>query len=229
MGIFDLFKKNKKIEKINEIQSFFDFPRNDEGIKKVVEWLKESKEIILGLDEEGNLVLKRTEDGTIFLSAFTNLHQYSFSDENKGEKFATIDFEGLTKIFENHAEIDLLWLNILSDSVQINRSVFTPKRVIKENTEVQIGLPANQPLALIDFLTRYAEKNATINTIYLGLMRNQSEFSYAVFIESDSSKKIVAEIGPKINELCIENELFYPVDFMYENLLKDEQYIIYSK
>ena len=173
--------------------------------------------------------MKQSEDGKVFLSAFTDMAHYSLNGRFKGEQFAVIDFEGLVTIFEKQQKMDFLWLNPASDSAQINRSIFTPTRVIQKNTQIQIGLPESKPNALIDFLILCAEKNTEITAIYLGLIRCNSEFSYAVFIESEDTEKVVAEIGPRINELNGKDELLYPVDFMYDNFLKEEKYLIYRR
>ena len=52
MGFFDRFKKNKNLEqsKTEGVPNFFNFPQNEEGIKKITEWLKQADEIILALD-----------------------------------------------------------------------------------------------------------------------------------------------------------------------------------
>ncbi|MDA9472244.1 enhanced serine sensitivity protein SseB C-terminal domain-containing protein [Enterococcus sp. 5H] len=225
MGIFDLFKKKKQE---NKVRNFFDFPRNEEGFQQIVEWLKLSTEIILDVDHEGQLSVKIMPDGKVFLSAFTEVGQ-RVPVYTKNDKFIVLDFAGVSKLFEDNAELDFLWLNPNSDSAQINRSVFTPRHAIKKNTEIQIGLPAEPPVVLIDFLVNYAKENPTINHMYLGLARYNDEFSYLVFLDSEQTERIVPEIGPEISALCIDEKIVYPVDFVYDNFLADEQYLIYKK
>lgn len=226
MGIFDLFKKNKPVEQ--QVTNFFTFPRNDEGIQQVIDWVKQAQNMIIDLDENNHLIVKKTAEGSLFISAYTELGQRT-PPYTEGEKFATVGFPELVQIFEENVEIDFLLLNPFSDSVQINRMAFTPKHVMKKDTQVQVGLPAEKPMGIINFLVAYGEKDSTVAAIYLGLMRYDSAFSYAVYIDSSEVEKIVPMIGPEISKICKEEHVPYPVDFIYTEFLKAEQYLIYKK
>jgi predicted transcriptional regulator len=220
--MFRLFKKEKKIEPTQ----FFDFPRNEEGINKVIDWLKTASELIVDIDQTNHIYVSTTSEGKTFLSVYTDVHQ-RVPAYKKNDRFITLDFAGIVSIFEENMGLDFLWLNPNSDSVQLNRSVFTAHYRVEKNSEIQIGLPAERPVAIIDFLLEYAQSEPSIRRIYLGLMRNKQEFSYVVFIDSDNVKAIVPEIGPKIGELCLADDTLYPVDFIYDNFLNEDQYLIY--
>ncbi|MGX7244388.1 enhanced serine sensitivity protein SseB C-terminal domain-containing protein [Enterococcus quebecensis] len=224
MDIFKFFKKEKK----NKPTNFFNFQRNNDGVQKVIDWVKISSEIIIDIDSNKCFSIGATQEGKRFLSAYTDVSQHVPS-YRKEDRFMTVSFEYLGKIFEENSDLDFLWLNPNSDSIQLNRSVFTSKHAIKKNTEIQIGLPAEKPVVLIDFLSSYARQEVSIKAIYLGLMRHNNEFSYAVFIDSENAEKIIPEIGPKITEICLADNTLYPVDFVYDNFLNDEQYLVYSR
>ena len=224
MTIFDLFKKKQKVTLVNA----FNYPRNEEGIKQVIAWFKTASNVIIDINEDGHISVGSMPDGKIFLYAYTDVSQH-VPAYKKNDHFIVLDFDGIVKLFEENLGIDFLWLNPNTDSVQLNRSVFSSHHVIKQDTKIHIGLPAERPEAIIDFLVAYAKNDPSISAIYLGLMNRQDEFSYAVFIDSERAKEIIPEIGPKIGEICLSSKALYPVDFMYDNFLNEEQYQIYAK
>ncbi|GGC86776.1 enhanced serine sensitivity protein SseB C-terminal domain-containing protein [Enterococcus wangshanyuanii] len=224
MTIFNFFKKKQKVAPSN----VFNYPRNEEGIKQVIAWLKTASNLIIDINGDGHISVGSMPDGKIFLYVYSDVSQ-RVPAYKKNDRFIALDFDGIAKLFEENIGIDFLWLNPNSDSVQLNRSVFSSHHVIKQNTKIHIGLPAERPEAIIDFLVDYAQIEPSISAIYLGLMNNNDEFSYVVFIDSERAKELVPEIGPKIGEICVSSKALYPVDFIYDNFLNEEQYQIYEK
>lgn len=222
MSLLNFFKKEPKPT------NFFSFPRNEEGIQKVIEWLKHSSGVVVDLDATNGLTVSITQQGEQFLTVYTDPLQ-RLPRYKQAERFATIDYKELVALFEANSAIDYIWINPNTDSIQLNRSVFTSQYTIKKNTMVQIGQPATPPTAIIDFLVSYAQTELSIEAIYLALMKNDTEFSYVVFIDSLENEKIVKKIGPEITECCLKNKCEYPVDFFYDDMIKDSKYGIYSK
>ena len=216
-----MFKKNKP-------KNYFDFPRNEESIHKIVEWLKNSSGLMIDVNSNNKLSVSVTTQGEQFLIAYTDVFQ-RIPSYKKSDSFLTIDYNGLVELFETNNVIDYIWINPHSDSVTLNRTVFTAHYTIKENTAIQIGQPEIPPKVIIDFLVEYAEKEPSIDQVFLALMKNQNEFRYVVFVDSAENKAIVKKIGPRISELYLKNDIRFPVDFVYDDLIKELKYLIYSK
>ncbi|MGM0217815.1 enhanced serine sensitivity protein SseB C-terminal domain-containing protein [Enterococcus sp. AZ126] len=216
-----MFKKKKT-------KNYFYFPRNEESIHKIIEWLKNSSGLIIDVNSNNKLSVSVTTQGEQFLIAYTDVFQ-RVPSYKKSDNFITIDYNGLVELFETNNVIDYIWINPHSDSVTLNRTVFTTQYTIKENTAIQIGQPEIPPKVIIDFLVEYAKKEPSIDQVFLALMKNQNEFSYVVFVDSAENKAIVKKIGPRISELYLKNDIRFPVDFVYDDLIKESKYLIYSK
>ncbi|WP_061100569.1 enhanced serine sensitivity protein SseB C-terminal domain-containing protein [Enterococcus faecalis] len=222
MTLFN-FKRKKKSP-----SPFFDFPRNDIGFQKVVDWLKNAEQLIIELDSEGKITLFSTKEGQIYLNMYTDINQSLVSDK-AAKNFATVNYPTIIQIVNEQLDLDFIWLNPHSDSVQLNRVVFSSAYTIKKDTPVQIGLPNHPPKELIDFLIKVGVNDDTIQRIYLALMRNNEEFSFVVKMDSPNAKSIVQSIGPNISQLCKEYQMSYPVDFFYNDMISEDKYLIYSK
>ncbi len=237
MGFFDRFKKNKNLEqsKTEGVPNFFNFPQNEEGIKKITEWLKQADEIILALDASGNLVVRGYPDETV-LVAYTDLFQRKGGWE-KHERIATVDFEGLKDIFAQSLDIDALMINPDSDSVMIFRHIFSSKRKKNENATVYMKKPDREPRELVEILLDFAKKNDDIEKIYLSLMKVDSELSYLVSLEQNSAydfQVIDRQIGERLKRLYAikGTSVLYPVDFTDKGVIgmtEADEYVIYSK
>lgn len=223
MGLFDIFKKQ------NTDKIFFNFPRNEEGINKVVEWIKQSEELILDLNESNNIIVMEMQDGHKYINVYTDLSQKQLMYQ-KNDKFAVTNYEGLAQMFEENAILDFILLNPKTDNVQLNRSVFTSSYEIKKNSVVQIGQPNNPPKELIECLINVAEQNENIKHVYFALMHNEGEFSYVVNIDSSNARdEVTKTFGQKIEQIYKNSDIPYPVDFIYNELIADEEYLIYPK
>ncbi|MGX7010284.1 SseB family protein [Lactococcus cremoris] len=98
------------------LPNFFDFPRNNEGIIQVYEWLKENPVLLLS-DDNGVIITH------LFCIAHTD--DSSIAHELTGnEKYVLTDFEGLKKVFLEHQELSELQLNPNSDQISLNRIAF---------------------------------------------------------------------------------------------------------
>ncbi|GFH42426.1 hypothetical protein Hs30E_09770 [Lactococcus hodotermopsidis] len=236
MVFWDKFKKNKTtdIAEKSKIQNFFNFPRNAEGIQKIVAWLKNADEIILENDSSGNVAIRHYQDKD-YLIAYTNTSQRRGGWEKK-EKFSSVKFEDFSNIFEHYPQAQALWLNPDSDSVLINRLTFSSERVMTEDTTVKIAKPKVIPADLIEILVDFASKTDTIEKIYLALMNKDDEFSYVVSFEQKSTSNI-QEINAQISEQLAQlyqkksDETLFPVYFVNETTLslEEDEYLIYEK
>ena len=222
MSVFNFFKKDKKPFQ------YFSFPKNEEGFNQIVDWIKQCSEVIIDVSSDNKIMIMSLEEGQSFIYVYTDVTQ-RIPSYKKNDCFITLDYTGLVQIFEDNLSLNFVWLNPHSDSVQLNRSLFTSTYLIKKNTSVQIGQPANPPIEIINFLINYASKNNEIEKVYFALMCNDGNFSFVVTIVSPQSKKIIKSIGSTITKICLVNNIPYPVDFFYNDMIIDEQYQIYSK
>ncbi|MFC4653126.1 enhanced serine sensitivity protein SseB C-terminal domain-containing protein [Lactococcus nasutitermitis] len=222
-----LFKKSKKEE---APANFFNVPRNDEGFQKVVDWVKSADELIVGLEENGNWKIGKDAEGRLFIPVYTDVLSMRPLPK-KGDKFATVKFDSLREMFEHYSELDFVWLNRNSDSVQLNRTTFTHRYQMPAGVKINIGLPANPPQKLIDFLVTYGKQHDFVDKIYLALIERNQEFSYLVYVQHHADYDIVPEIGTTAGKVANTEHYPYPVDFAQngEIFKEDEKYLIYEK
>lgn len=226
-----LFRRNPKEKKENEkIPNFFNFPRDEQGFKKVSRWLRAADELIAELESDGNLQVLRSPEGELVLPIYTDV-QARRPAFKKGDHFAVMSFEDLKKIIEANPEISLVWLNLQSDSVQFERSFFTKQYVIPKETTVKIGLPATRPEKLIDFLVQYGQDHPTIKKISLALMQNGEEFSYLVNVQHTEQEDIIPMIGREVEQISRAENYPYPVDFTGDESMfgDDSRYVVYQE
>lgn len=219
MSLLNFFKKKNPT-------NFFEFPRNEVGFNQVINWVNQCTGLIIDIDSDNKISMLSLKEEKKFIYVYTDLAQ-RIPSYKQNERFITLDYNGLVQLFENNLSLDFIWLNPNSDSVQINRSNFTSTYVIKENTAVQIGQPANLPVELISFLIDVAHKNQKIRKIYFALMHNNGNFSFVVTIDSDCSEDIIKSMDSMVTKICLDNNVPYPVDFLYGDLIANEQYQIY--
>lgn len=162
------------------------------------------------------------------LFVYTDLSQKETS-LHKGDRFATISYAGLVQFFEENDILEFILLNRKTDSIQLNRIVFTSSYKIQKDTTVQIGQPANPPKAIISFLIKVAEMNREINHIYMALMNNAGDFSFVVNVDGQDAQTIVRSLGESIKQIYAENDISYSVDFVYGDFIRNDEYLIYSK
>lgn len=225
-----LFKRNFKEKKEEErVSNFFPFPRNEEGFKKVSQWLTESEELIAELQEGGELQVLSTPEGKIVLPIYTDVRARRPAFR-KGEHFAVMRFEDLKNIMEANPQISFVWLNRYSDSVQFERRFFSKQYVIPKETTIKIGLPASIPEKLIDFLIDYGQNHSSIKKISFALMQNGEEFSYLVNIQDAEKEIIIPEIEKAVEQISQRENYRYPVDFTSDEELfgNDSSYVIYQ-
>lgn len=222
MSIFNFFKKEEKP------YHYFSFPRNEEGFNRVVDWIKQCPEVIIDVSSDNKISIMSLEEGQSFIYVYTDVTQ-RVPSYKKNDYFMTLDYEGVVQLFEDNLPLDFIWLNPHSDSVQLNRSIFTSTYMIKENTTVQIGQPANPPVEIINFLIDSAIKNSEIEKVYFALMCNDGSFSFVATIVSPQSREIIKSMSSTITKICLENNVPYPIDFFYDDMITDEQYQIYTK
>ena len=69
------------------------------------------------------------------------------------------------------------------------------KEVIKKDTKVQIGVPAEYPTQMATAIKRYAEKYRGIRAIWLKLMIKEGEKSYLLIVDADDASTFFNGIG----------------------------------
>lgn len=84
--------------------------------------------MIVDVNEKGHLFVQTDQMGEVFLMAYTDAGQ-NLMPFHQRNFFDTITFVGLQKIFEQTDDLAYLWLNPGSDSVRLNRNVFTSKKL----------------------------------------------------------------------------------------------------
>lgn len=227
MSLFQRNTKDKKEE--GRVPNFFPFPRNEEGFKKVSQWLTESEELIAELQQSGELQVLITPEGKIVLPIYTDVRARRPAFR-KGENFAVMGFEDLKNIMVANPQISFVWLNHYSDRVQFERSFFSKQYVIPKETTLKIGLPASRPEKLIDFLIDYGQNHSSIKKISFALMQNGEEFSYLVNIQDAEKEMIIPEIGKAVEQISQRENYQYPVDFTSDEELfgNDSSYVIYQ-
>lgn len=72
-----------------------------------------------------------------------------------------------------------------------------------------------------------AKADATIDHVYLALMKSRGETSYLVEIASPDAKQIVQDkIGLQVNDLAQAHQQSCPVYFSYGERIRDPKYLI---
>jgi hypothetical protein len=216
--MFNLFKKRTKPA------NFFNFPHNSEGVAQVITWLKQASELVLDLNADRQLT-PYEKDGEVFLKVYTHLAQH-VPPLKKNDLITTATFADLVELLKIHPEVAFIWLNPGTDNVRINRSVFTTEYSVSVDTPVTLGQPAEVPEALVSLLKEAARTHATLHHVYFALMEMRGQMSYLVTLDCPDPKAIMKTLGPQIDALEDQHQLAFPVDFINDDMIVDDDYLL---
>ncbi|MFC4653120.1 hypothetical protein ACFO26_09410 [Lactococcus nasutitermitis] len=101
------------------LPNFFDFSvRDNEGVLKVYQWLRNGHSFLVLCDDKGVLIFNN--------ACIAHTDEASINHEVTGnEKYVAMDFSELKQVFLAHPNLLRLSLNPNSDAVTFNRVAFT--------------------------------------------------------------------------------------------------------
>lgn len=149
--------------------------------------------------------------GRTFLPVFTDWDELRKWDKYKDSFVQTLvlSFDDMSAITAGKNGIAV---NPFSDNYVISaENVLSMKRhkevltkgfseeVVKKDTKVQIGDPADYPAEMAEAIRRYAEKNKGIRAIWLKLMIKEGEKSYLLIVDADDAPACFNGIGEAAN------------------------------
>lgn len=146
-------------------------------------------------------------NGRSFLPVFTDWDELRKWDRYKDSSVQTLvlSFDDMSAITAGKNGIAV---NPFSDNYVISaENVLSMKRhkeiltkgfseeVVKKDTKVQIGDPAEYPVKMAEAVKLYAEKNKGIRAIWLKLMIKEGEKSYLLIVDADDAPAFYNGIG----------------------------------
>ena len=172
-----------------------DLKHNNDGTATIMQGTKVSIEYL------------KDAGGRTFLPVFTD-----WDELRKWEKYKNASVQTFVMTFDDMCAFTKencgIAVNPFSDNLVITvENVISMKRhkeiltkgfseeVVKKETKVLIGDPANYPTAITDAIKRYAEKNKAIRAIWLKLMIKEGEKSYLLVVDADDAKSCFGGIA----------------------------------
>lgn len=184
--------------------------------------------VIGRLDEENgekSLSMQTREyEGALYSYAYTSLDALKFMLRNSKEEMNYVQIPATT-FFEMCIQQNLGFVLNMNlpfgrifnpqevQGIYHNDRELTQEKTIEKETQVQVGIPAKEPVNLIKALRSLVEKESFLNDIFLGLQIVNGESSYILVLKTSKDdreyeQRVVQDLGIILSEL----EVDLPVD-----------------